>query len=582
MKKTVNVNINGRAFVIDENAYLLLDNYLKNLKYYFRKEEGADDIIADFESRIEELLSERLRLGAQVINQEHVEEVIARVGKPGEFAEEDSRAEEATQSAAQETKRKLFRNPDNKMLGGIFSGLGAFFGCDVTLLRIIGVILLFVTQLVIVPIYLVMWLIVPEARTAAEKLQMQGKPITLENIGKTVSQEADQVINNNRSFIDGLLHAFVVILKILAVGIGLLIGLPLLFAFFIVIIVLFAVLFGVGSGLLGALPFGLGEGLSYISVQHPILASITLIIVIGLPLIALIYAIISHFAKFKPMDRSVKWMLFAVWIISFVLFFCSGFRLNASASDIHRTFSLFPFFNLKWNATTMYDDDFEYVDDHDFILSEEEFVLDGHFDKIRFVDMIASVEIKQIATGPATMTVSGDNRLVKRLKYEISDNQLIVECGKKRTHIGLNTRKFTVAICTPELKALEYSGIGELFIPGALYSDELDILQNSAGKFDADSLYVKRLKINANGVGAVFVAGQTANCELKMKGIGALDAGELKADTVNASVEGIGSLSCFPLKYLDAKVNGIGKITYLNEPNYKILVKVGLGSIEKE
>jgi phage shock protein PspC (stress-responsive transcriptional regulator) len=129
--------------------------------------------------------------------------VIARVGKPGEFAE-DEKDDEAQQEQTQETKRKLFRNTDNKMLGGVFSGLGAYLGWDVTLLRILGVILLFVTHFVVVPIYIIMWFIVPEAKTAADKLQMMGKPMTLENIGKAVSAETESVIANNRGIRDGL------------------------------------------------------------------------------------------------------------------------------------------------------------------------------------------------------------------------------------------------------------------------------------------------------------------------------------------------------------------------------------------
>jgi len=391
MKKTVNVNINGRAFIIDENAYVLLESYLQNLRTYFGKEEGVEEIVADFEARIEELLSERLRLGAQVINQEHVEEVISRVGKPGEFAEDGSRSDvsgqsdgsssdssksseqSSGQSSSQEAKRKLFRNADNKMLGGVFSGLGAYFGLDVTLLRIIGVVLLFVTQLTIVPIYLILWIVVPEARTASEKLQMQGKPITLENIGKTVSEEAEQVIKNNRGVIDGLLHAFVVILKILAVGLGLLIGLPLLFALFIVIVVLFAVLFGVGGGLLGSLPLELGAFLTSFSAEHPLLASITLIIVIGLPLIALIYAIVSCFVKLKPIDSRVNWILLIVWFFSLVLFFCSGFRVDGSHWDWRRNFSMLPFLSRSIDET-------EAVSEADTVYTEHNHVWYGQLD----------------------------------------------------------------------------------------------------------------------------------------------------------------------------------------------------------
>ena len=85
MKKTLTVNLGGTVFHIDEDAYQLLDKYLSNLRIHFRKEEGSDEIMDDFEMRISELLNERIRLGYEVITIEQVEEVIKRMGKPEEI-----------------------------------------------------------------------------------------------------------------------------------------------------------------------------------------------------------------------------------------------------------------------------------------------------------------------------------------------------------------------------------------------------------------------------------------------------------------------------------------------------------------
>lgn len=87
MKKTLTVNLGGTVFHIDEDAYQLLDKYLANLRIHFRKEEGSEEIMNDFEMRISELFNERVRLGYEVITIEHVEEVIKRMGKPEELFE---------------------------------------------------------------------------------------------------------------------------------------------------------------------------------------------------------------------------------------------------------------------------------------------------------------------------------------------------------------------------------------------------------------------------------------------------------------------------------------------------------------
>jgi phage shock protein PspC (stress-responsive transcriptional regulator) len=590
MKKTVNVNISGQAFVIDENAYALLESYLQNLRNYFRKEEGVEEIVADFEARIGELLSERVRLGAQVINQEHIEDVIARVGKPDDFSEGEASEEDARQQTSEtgETKRKLFRNPDDKMLGGVFSGLGAYFGIDVTLMRIIGVVLLFVTQGVLSTVYLIAWIAIPQAKTASEKLQMEGKPLTVENIGKAVSQEAGQVIERNRGVIDIILQAFVVILKIFAVGLGILLGLPFLIVLFLVIILLFAIIFGVGGGLLSLLPFGLGEGLSMITVHHPALATVALLIMVGLPVALLIYAIVAHFARFKPLDTTVKWILLGVWILSFILLFFSGFTVKESGDRHYRgggkKIWLLPFISVttdSWEATIKSDgdDDSEYEYADDVSRTELEYIL-VPFDRIKMENMSANLKIVQVADSVASkLLIEGQSRHVHRLSYKITDGRLVVSGFPKKYASESSLR---IIIQTHDLKELKYDGIGEVALPRAITGDELIIEQNSIGKFEADSLNIKRLTVRVNGMGAVYLAGQTSYCHLEKKGLGALNADELIADTVKARVDGIGTLDCYPVNYLDAKVEGIGKITYHNSPSTRKEVMLGLGKIEEQ
>lgn len=142
MKKTLTVNLGGTVFNIDDDAYRLLDNYLSNLKMHFRKEAGADEIVDDIERRISELFAEKLSAGSQVITIADVEEVIARMGKPedmeaeGESASADSGSTSTgggygagawnSNTAYGTTRRRLYRNPDDKMLGGVISGMAAY------------------------------------------------------------------------------------------------------------------------------------------------------------------------------------------------------------------------------------------------------------------------------------------------------------------------------------------------------------------------------------------------------------------------------------------------------------------------
>ena len=125
MKKTVTVNLGGTVFHIDEDAYQLLDKYLANLRIHFRREEGSDEIMNDFEMRIGELFNERIRLGYEVISIEQVEEVIRRMGKPEEIFDEEQREPEAEPSRprsemkTEPVKKRLMRDPDNRIIGGV-------------------------------------------------------------------------------------------------------------------------------------------------------------------------------------------------------------------------------------------------------------------------------------------------------------------------------------------------------------------------------------------------------------------------------------------------------------------------------
>ena len=212
MKKTLTVNLGGTVYHIDDDAYRLLDNYLSNLKHYFRKQESAEEIINDIEMRIAELFAEKVAAGKQVVTVQDVEEVIARVGKPEDFgiteddAESNKRTEQSSSASQTYTRtagpRRLFRDPDSKLLGGVAAGLAAYLGWDITLVRILMIVLVFVPYCPMIILYIVGWIVIPEAHTAAEKLSMRGEAVTIENIGKTVTDGFERVADGVNNYVN--------------------------------------------------------------------------------------------------------------------------------------------------------------------------------------------------------------------------------------------------------------------------------------------------------------------------------------------------------------------------------------------
>lgn len=188
MKKTINVAIGGCSFTIDEDAYNTLNEYLERFKGALDSSSSSADVMDELEGRIADLMKAKLG-GREVVDMRMAQEVVAQLGYPQGYQPSDTG--NAGQSAHEEYHysgtdgerpvRKLFRDPDDKKLAGVCSGLALFLGVDVTLIRIIFLVA-FICGSAGLWIYLVIWIAAPEAKTAAEKCELRGIPANAENI----------------------------------------------------------------------------------------------------------------------------------------------------------------------------------------------------------------------------------------------------------------------------------------------------------------------------------------------------------------------------------------------------------------
>ncbi|GHT05638.1 hypothetical protein FACS189423_10030 [Bacteroidia bacterium] len=574
MKKTLTVNLNGRVFNIDEDAYQLLDNYLRNLRIYFRNEEGHTEILADFEARIEELLSDRVRLGYDVISIEEVEKVIAQMGRPGDFGENETLEDEEKQEEKREEsytsiKKKFYRNPGDKMFAGLCSGVAAYFDWNVLIVRIIAAILVPATSLWIVPFYLILWLVIPEATTAEQKLEMQGKPITVENIGKTVAAGVEEVKRaaTNSGCLASLVDFIVAFFKVCLVGLGCLIGIPLIFALVIVIIVLFATLFGVGTGVLGGLIPWTNE--TFLFVEHPELATAAFCFIIGIPLVALVYTIISHIFKLKPVHKGVKWAGITLWIAALNALPFSGFKSDWTKIK-HKIWG--------WDVNYSPNDNYPVLRGNGILADRTEVL-----SPIKYVNveelLIANLQIEQVANGETSIVINGDSNLIDKVKVEVKEDGTLSLSIVDRYHLE-PTSRLIIRLQTPDLQGLTMTSVGNVNLPGAFHTTDFYISMEGAGKVQADSLYSNALKVKNEGVGSVVLAGTAKNTTFDLKGVGNINALELVSDSVTARMNGVGSIQCNPVEYLDGNVNGVGSITYKSEPKVKNTSVNGVGKIK--
>ena len=191
MNKTVTINLGGIVFHIDEDAYQKLSRYFDAIKRSLNNSSGQEEIIKDIEMRISELLSEKLLSDKHVIGLKEIDEVIAVMGQPEDYIiEDDSKAESNYQ--AYKKSKKLYRDKDKGMIGGVAAGLSHYLGIDVVWIRVILLLFFFGFGTGILA-YIILWIATPEAITTSEKLEMTGEPVTISSIEKKVREEFDSV-----------------------------------------------------------------------------------------------------------------------------------------------------------------------------------------------------------------------------------------------------------------------------------------------------------------------------------------------------------------------------------------------------
>ncbi|MCR4031054.1 MULTISPECIES: PspC domain-containing protein [Flavobacterium] len=194
MNKTVNINLGGMFFHIDEDAYLKLTRYFDAIKRSLNNSSGQDEIIKDIEMRVSELLTEKQKSEKHVVGLKDVDEVIAVMGQPEDYRIED---EESTNKSFNDygarKHKKLYRDKEKGMIGGVATGLGHYFGIDAVWIKIIFLIFVFAGFGTGILAYFVLWIVTPEAVTTSEKLEMTGEPVTISNIEKKVREEIDSL-----------------------------------------------------------------------------------------------------------------------------------------------------------------------------------------------------------------------------------------------------------------------------------------------------------------------------------------------------------------------------------------------------
>ncbi|WP_075344202.1 PspC domain-containing protein [Tenacibaculum agarivorans] len=357
MNKTININLGGFFFHIDESAYQKLRRYLDAIGRSLSDDpQGKNEIIADIEARISELLSERIVDARQVVNEGDIDEIISIMGQPEDYTEaEESYNEGYSYARREKSNKKLFRDGDNKFLGGVAAGFAHYTKVDTIWIRLIFIITAVTTGFGFL-VYILLWILLPEAKTTAEKLQMEGEPVNIDSIEKKIrdefeylstklkdgasdlsdkisSTDYDKLRNQTKSGLQDFLDTVGKILSALFKVFGKFIGALLVFVAGITLISLLFALFsissieilGFDSDLVDYPPF------FYDSFLPEWLLTIFGLLVVGIPFLALLILGLRILSpNIKRLNTTTSLSLFGVWLASLLFLGFSGIEYATS------------------------------------------------------------------------------------------------------------------------------------------------------------------------------------------------------------------------------------------------------------
>lgn len=185
MKKVLAVNIGYKPFTIDEDAYMRLDSYIENFRQKTQMGLQTNEVIDDLELRIAELFTEYLGSNKEIVDIVMVNRVIAQLGMPDGSSSDNF---ETPHFEQQKAKKRFYRNPENKAIGGVCSGLATYWNIDIVLIRVLFVVTALCGSIGFWA-YIILWVVSPLANTSAQKCELRGLPITAENMRKIATNK---------------------------------------------------------------------------------------------------------------------------------------------------------------------------------------------------------------------------------------------------------------------------------------------------------------------------------------------------------------------------------------------------------
>ena len=545
MKKTLTVNLNNIVFHIDDDAYEMLQTYLHEIADHFEADEEKAEIMNDIEARIAELFTEKLQKSKNVVNLLDVQEIIEVMGKPSQYTgedEEEDKTPKAPKSEKKQQSRRFYRDPENAILGGVGGGLAAYFGLDVTIVRVILAFLVIVSSGTFIPIYIIMWFVAPVAVTASQRLEMQGEDVNIDSIKTELNNaknyvESDKFKQTASTVGDKIFTIIRLVVKVVLGFIGAILGIVGVVVVAALIFLLFFLIFE--PTFFNSFAPGIFSNWGTINPDNAIMIFISLILVIGCPIFMLIYwGVRAASGKYNG-SKTASLVVLILWIAGLFMFYSVG------ASTFIRLHHNGEPFNINWSR-----------DDNSNLKDEVR-----SCDAFTAIEISGNIELTLKQDSTQQVTVSSQEDILPRVITKVENGVL-----KIYTDNIFIDRNIKVVISTPGIKNIIAKGACKIKTDSLLTVPELSLELLGACEVDMNVAVAGLFTVDAKGASEAQLEGSCDKFKLSAVGASEIKATELKAKNVEVYAAGASDTKVFATESIDAKAYGASDIDCQGSP----------------
>ncbi|MCL5009234.1 MAG: DUF2807 domain-containing protein [Patescibacteria group bacterium] len=543
MKKTINISIGGLSFQIEEDAYAALEKYLGEVKARFASYPDAAEIVSDMEDRLAEQLSAKLPHG-QVAGLATIEELIAIMGRPDQIGEDGKNEAGPADSGAPKAPapaKRLFRNLDDVILGGVCSGLAAYAGVDTVWVRLVFAITVFFGGFGVV-LYLILWIIVPPAQTATEKLQMRGSPVNLKNLEQTVRDRVAELKKKDQGQVKrGLAAPFRVLGTVLrAIGLFFQRLIPFLFKLIGLVIVVLGALALAGLVFV-AVSLVTNAGSPYVdfplreiasgAVYYVALASAFLIAFVPIVFVMMLgTSLVAYRSTFRKMG---SFMLLGLWVVAIIVFVNMAVKLAPQVELLTKTS---PYFQTATKEYAL----------RDFTGIE-----------------LGGIDEAVIYPGAAYKVVAeGKQKDLSQTRVYVENQTLKV--GREypfRFCLFCTQNKVKLSVYVPALSRVSGSGASRIQTSGALTGKTLAVELSGVSSLKAE-LKINQLTGELSGASKLSLTGAADSLQLGLSGASKLEAADVAVRNADLDLSGASEARLGSLDLLKIQASGASTIYY--------------------